>query len=50
MLFCRGQKIKNITEVDQKRLLLFAFLILIFMAFLAQNILNNKYILNFVFG
>ena len=50
MLFCRSQKIKNITEVEQKRLLLFTFLILIFMAFLMQNILNNKYILNFVFG
>ena len=35
MLICRGQKIKNITKIEQKRLFLFIFLVSFF---------------NFVFG
>ena len=37
MLFARGQKIKNITEIEQKRLFLFTILISFFMTFLLQK-------------
>ena len=33
----RGQKIENITKIEQKGLFLFLFLVSFFMAFLAQN-------------
>ena len=41
MLFLgsRGQKIKNIKNIEQKRLFLFVFLISFFMAFLAQKLI-----------
>ena len=42
-LSSRGQKIKNITKIEQKRLLLFTFLVSFFMAFLAQKLI---YIIN----
>ena len=35
----RGQKIKNITKIEQKRLFLFAFLVSYFVAFLAQKLI-----------
>ena len=38
MLFSGGQKIKNTTKVEQKRLFLFTSLISFFMAFLAQKL------------
>ena len=38
MLFSRGQKIKNIAKVEQKRLFLFTFLVSFFMAFFAQKL------------
>ena len=44
MVFSGGQKTKNITKVEQKRLFLFTFLIWFFM------VLHSKYIFNFVFG
>ena len=36
-LSSRGQKIENITKIEQKGLFLFLFLVSFFMAFLAQN-------------
>ena len=38
-LSSRGQKIKNITKIEQKRLFLFTFLVSFFMAFLAQKLI-----------
>ena len=35
----RGQKIKNVTKIEQKRLFLFTFLVSFFMAFLAQKLI-----------
>ena len=50
-LSSRGQKIKNITKIEQKRLFLFAFLVSFFMAFLAQKLIYTINIwFNFVFG
>ena len=50
-LSSRGQKIKNITKIEQKRLLLFTFLVSFFMAFLAQKLIYTINIwFNFVFG
>ena len=47
----RGQKIKNITKNEQKRLLLFPFLVSFIMAFLAQKLIHAINIwINFVFG
>ena len=44
-------KIKNITNIEQKRLFLFTFLVSIFMAFLAQKLIYTINIwFNFVFG
>ena len=49
-LSSRGQKIKNITKIEQKRLLLFTFLVSFFMAFLAQKLIYTINIwFNFVF-
>ena len=53
MLFLgsRGQKIKNIKNIEQKRLFLFVFLVSFFMAFLAQKLIytiNTSF--NFVLG
>ena len=45
-LSSRDQKIKNWTKIEQKRLILFAFLALFFMAFLAQTDLRNKYMIH----
>ena len=45
-LSSRGQKIKNITKIEQKRLFLFTFLVSFFMAFLAQKLI---YIINIWF-
>ena len=39
MLCSRGQKIKKITKIEQKRLLLFTFLVSFFMAFLAKKLI-----------
>ena len=51
MLSSRGQKIKNITKIGQKRLFLFTFLVSFFMAFLAQKLICTINIrFNFVFG
>ena len=41
-LSSRGQKIKNITKIEQKRLFLFTFLVSFFMAFLAQKLIYTK--------
>ena len=50
-LSSRGQKIKNITKIEQKRLFLFAFLVSFFMAFLEQKLIYTINIrFNFVFG
>ena len=50
-LSSRGQKIKNITKIEQKRLFLFKFLVSFFMAFLAQKLIYIINIwFNFVFG
>ena len=38
-LSSRGQKIKDIIEIEQKRLFLFTFLVSFFMAFLAQKLI-----------
>ena len=38
-LSSRGQKIKNVTKIKQKRLFLFIFLVSFFMAFLAQKLI-----------
>ena len=47
----RGQKIKNITKIEQKRLFLFPFLISFSMSFLAQKLIYTINIrFNFVFG
>ena len=46
-----AKKIKNITKIEQMRLLLFTFLISSFMGFLAQKIIYTVNIwFNFVFG
>ena len=37
----RGQKMKNITKIEQTRLFLFTFLFSFFMAFLAQKLINT---------
>ena len=50
-LSSRGQKIKNITKIEQKRLFLFTFLVSFFMAFLAQKLIYTTNIwFNFVCG
>ena len=50
-LSSRGQKIKNITQIKQKRLLLFTVLVLCFMIFLAKKLIYTTNIwFNFVFG
>ena len=50
-LSSRGQKIKNITKIEQKRLFLFTFLVSFVMAFLAQKLIYTINIwFNFVFG
>ena len=50
-LSTRGVKIKNITKFEEKRLFLFTFLVLFFMAFLTQKLIYLINILfNFVFG
>ena len=43
MLFSefRGQKAKNITKIEQKRLFLFTFLVSFSMAFLAQKLISK---------
>ena len=41
MLSSRGQKIKNITKIGQKRLFLFTFLISFLMAFLTQRLIHT---------
>ena len=38
-LSSRGQKVKNITKIEQKRLSLFTSLVSFFMAFLAQKLI-----------
>ena len=38
-LSSKGQKIKNITKIEQKMLFLFIFLVSFFMAFLAQKLI-----------
>ena len=38
-LSSRGQKVKNITKLEQKRLFLFRSLVSFFMAFLAQKLI-----------
>ena len=45
-LSSRGQKMKNITKIEQKRLFLFTFLASFFMAFLAQKLIytTNLYL------
>ena len=50
-LSSRGQKIKNITKIEQKRLFLFTFLVSFFMALLAQKMIYtiNTWF-NFVLG
>ena len=46
-----GQKIKNITKIERKRLFLFTFLVSFFMAFLAQKLIYTIITrFNFVFG
>ena len=37
----RGQKAKNITKIEQKRLFLFTFLVSFSMAFLAQKLISK---------
>ena len=49
-LFSRGQKIKNITKIEQNKLFLFTFLVSFFGIFRANTDVHNKYIFNFVFG
>ena len=50
-LSSRGQKIKNITKTEQKRLFLCTFLVSLFMAFLAQKLIYTISIwFDFVFG
>ena len=47
----RDQKMKNIVKIEQKGLFLFAFLVLVFMAFLAQELICTKNIwFKFLFG
>ena len=51
ILGSRGQKIKNITKIEQKRLLLFTFMVSFFMTFLAQKLIYTVNMwFNFVFG
>ena len=50
MLFSRGQGIKKITKVEQKRLCLFTLLILFFMVFLGQKLTYKINIYLTVFG
>ena len=46
-----GQKIKNTTKIEQKRLFLFKFFVPLFMGFLAQKLIHAINIwFNFVFG
>ena len=50
-LSSRGQKIKNITKIEQKRLFLFTALVSFLIAFLEQKLIYTINIwLNFVFG
>ena len=50
-LSSRGQKIKNITKIEQKRLFLFTFFVSFFMAFLMQKLIYTINMwLNLVFG
>ena len=50
-LSARGPKIKNITKIEQKRLLLFTFLISSFIGFLVQKLIYTVNIrFNFMFG
>ena len=50
-LSCRGQKIKDITKIEQKGLFLFTVLVLFFVAFLEQKLIYTVCIwFNFVFG
>ena len=50
-LSSRGQKIKNITKIEQKKLFLFTFLVSFFMVFLARKLIYTINIwFNFVFG
>ena len=50
-LSSRGQKIKNITKIEQTRLFLFTFLVSFFTASLAQKLICTINIwFNFVFG
>ena len=50
ILNSRGQKIKNITNIEQTRLFLFTFLVSFFMVFLAQKLIYTINIwFNFVF-
>ena len=50
-LSCRGQNIKNITKIGQKRLLLFTFLVSFLIAFLVQKLIYTINIwLNIVSG
>ena len=47
----RGQKIKNITKIQQNRLFLFTFLVTFVMAFLTHRLIYTMNIqFNFVFG
>ena len=50
MLFSRGQGIKKITKVEQKRLCLFTLLILFFMVFFGQKLTYKINIYLTVFG
>ena len=47
-LSSRGQKVKPITKIEQKRL--FAFLFSLFMVFLTQRLIYTIYIDSFLFG
>ena len=50
-LSCRGQKIKDVTKIEQKGLFLFTVLVLFFVAFLEQKLIYAVSIwFNFVFG
>ena len=50
-LSSRGQKVKNITKIEQKRISLLTSLVSFFMAFLAQKLIYTINIwFNFVFG
>ena len=49
MLFSRGQKIKNIRKIEQKRLFLQHSWFLFYSVSRAKTDLHSKYIFNFVF-